>query len=165
MAGIPSNDDFVSEINITPFVDVMLVLLIIFMVTTPMMTEGLDVVLPTMEKADALPTDDEHLILSIRENGLLFLGEHEISITDLAFALQNAAIPGNRRLFVRGDKNIPYGTVMEVMGKIRSVGISDVGLITAPPLSQSEGGRRAEHAGAPPAGAARSVWASSLFLR
>ena len=70
-----SDDDFVADINVTPFVDVMLVLLIIFMVTAPMMTEGLDVDLPQVQAAEVLPTEDDHMILSIKSDGALFLDE------------------------------------------------------------------------------------------
>ena len=75
MAGVREDDDFVADINVTPFVDVMLVLLVIFMVTAPMMTEGLDVELPQVQAAEVLPTEDDHMILSIKNDGLLFLDE------------------------------------------------------------------------------------------
>ena len=75
--GASSDDDFVADINVTPFVDVMLVLLIIFMVTAPMMTEGLDVALPKVESSEVLPTEDDHLILTIKADGALFLDEYE----------------------------------------------------------------------------------------
>ena len=131
MAGVSSSgDDFVADINVTPFVDVMLVLLIIFMVTAPMMTEGLDVDLPKVEAAETLPTENDHMILTIKDNGALFLDEYETTQADLASVLEiNVRNPG-RQLFVRADKNVPYGVVMEVMGKIRGAGISDVGLVT-----------------------------------
>jgi biopolymer transport protein TolR len=140
MAGVSSSDDFVSEINVTPFVDVMLVLLIIFMVTAPMMTEGLDVELPKVETAETLPTENDHMILTIKDNGALFLDEYETSLDDLAQVLRTNVRDPGRQLFVRADKNVPYGVVMEVMGRIRGVGITDVGLVTvsAPPAS---GGR------------------------
>jgi biopolymer transport protein TolR len=130
MAGISSSDDFVSEINVTPFVDVMLVLLIIFMVTTPMMTEGLDVELPKVETSETLPTENDHVILTIKDNGGLFLDEYETTTGDLASLLQTNVREPVRQLFVRADKNVPYGIVMEVMGKIRGAGITDVGLVT-----------------------------------
>lgn len=81
MAASSSDDDFVADINVTPFVDVMLVLLIIFMVTAPMMTEGLDVALPKVETSEILPTDDDHVILTIKANGALFFDEFETGLS------------------------------------------------------------------------------------
>ena len=78
-----TDDDFVADINVTPFVDVMLVLLIIFMVTAPMMTEGLDVALPKVETSEVLPTEDDHIILTIKSNGALYLDEYETGLADL----------------------------------------------------------------------------------
>ena len=130
MAGVSSNDDFVSEINVTPFVDVMLVLLIIFMVTAPMMTEGLDVNLPKVEASETIPTEDDHVILTIKADGTLFLDEYETTGSDLPSVLAVNVRQPQKQLFVRADQAVPYGIVMEVMGKIRGVGITDVGLIT-----------------------------------
>ena len=121
--GASSDDDFVADINVTPFVDVMLVLLIIFMVTAPMMTEGLDVALPKVESSEVLPTEDDHLILTIRADGALFLD-------DLPDVLAVQVKGQDRQLFVRADKDVPYGMVMQVMDRIRGAGIADVGLIT-----------------------------------
>jgi biopolymer transport protein TolR len=143
MAGISAGDDFVSEINVTPFVDVMLVLLIIFMVTAPMMTEGLDIELPKVETSETLPTENDHMILTVKDTGALFLDEYETTLDDLAQVLQTNVRDLGRQLFVRADKNVPYGVVMEVMGRIRGAGITDVGLVTvsAPPASgELEGG-------------------------
>jgi biopolymer transport protein TolR len=154
MAGVSAGDDFVSEINVTPFVDVMLVLLVIFMITAPMMTEGLDVELPKVEASEALPTENDHMILTVKDNGALFLDEYETSADDLLSVLQTNVRDPGRQLFVRADKNVPYGIVMEVIGKIRSAGISDVGLITvsAPTSSGKEESDspmpREEHSGA-----------------
>ena len=130
MAGVSSNDDFVSEINVTPFVDVMLVLLIIFMVTAPMMTEGLDVNLPKVEASETIPTEDDHVILTIKADGTLFLDEYETTGSDLPSVLDVNVRQPQKQLFVRADQAVPYGIVMEVMGKISGVGITDVGLIT-----------------------------------
>lgn len=130
MAGVSSGDDFVSEINVTPFVDVMLVLLIIFMVTAPMMTEGLDVSLPKVETSETLPTEDDHIILTIRQNGQIYVDEYETTVGDLVTVLETNVLSAGRQLFVRADKNVPYGTVMDVMDKIKGAGIKDVGLVT-----------------------------------
>ena len=96
---------FVSEINVTPFVDVMMVLLIIFMVTAPMMDSGLDVDLPQAKQVDNLPTDADHLVLTVREDGALFL---------------------------QADKAVPYGIVVDVMGRIKAAGIERLGVIAMP---------------------------------
>ncbi len=132
MAGTSSTDDFVSEINVTPFVDVMLVLLIIFMVTAPMMTEGLDVELPKVEASETLPTENDHAILTIKSEGRLFLDEYETTLESLAPVLEAQIKNSGRQLFVRADTTVPYGVVMEVMGKIRGTGIMNVGLVTMP---------------------------------
>ncbi len=105
-----------AEINVTPLVDVMLVLLIIFMVTAPMMTSGVSVDLP---KTNAQPfnSDSEPLTVSIKADGSIFLQEQPVEIGDLVSKLQ--AISQNnpeRRIFVRGDKDLAYGRIMEVMG-------------------------------------------------
>ncbi|MDR3175990.1 MAG: ExbD/TolR family protein [Desulfovibrio sp.] len=144
MAGVSAGDDFVSEINVTPFVDVMLVLLIIFMVTAPMMTEGLDVELPQAEASETLPTDNVHAILTVKDDGALFLDEHETTLDDLPTVLRANVRDLGRRLFVRADRNVSYGVVMEVMGRIRGAGITDVGLVTVPALLPS-GGRSAAY--------------------
>ena len=130
MAGVSSSDDFVSEINVTPFVDVMLVLLIIFMVTAPMMTEGLDVNLPKVAASETLPAEDAHVVLTIKADGALFVDEYETTPSDLPSVLDVNVRQPRRQLFVRADQAVPYGTVMEVMGKIRGAGITDVGLVT-----------------------------------
>ena len=130
MAASSADDDFVADINVTPFVDVMLVLLIIFMVTAPMMTEGLDVALPKVETSEVLPTDDDHSILTIKSNGALFLDEYETGLADLPEVLATRVKNAGRQLFVRADKDVLYGTVMQVMDRVRGAGVSDVGLVT-----------------------------------
>lgn len=125
-----SDDDFVADINVTPFVDVMLVLLIIFMVTAPMLTEGLDVALPKVESSEVLPTEDDLLILTIKADGALFLDEYETGLADLPDVLAVQVKGQDRQLFVRADKDVPYGMVMQVMDRIRGAGIANVGLVT-----------------------------------
>ena len=104
-----------SEINVTPFVDVMLVLLIIFMVTAPLLTVGVQVDLPE-SAADSLPDDQEPLTLSINSKGEIYIQEHQVTYKKMIPKL--LAIAKNRtdtRIYVRGDKNINYGRVLEVM--------------------------------------------------
>ncbi len=123
----------ISEINVTPMVDVMLVLLIVFMVTAPLLTVGVPVDLP---KADAsvISGQDEPLVVSVNSAGSVFLQEGEIDLRDLAPRLQ--AITQNKpdtRIFVRGDKSVNYGRVIEVMGNLNAAGFSRVALIAELP--------------------------------
>lgn len=141
-----ADDDFVADINVTPFVDVMLVLLIIFMVTAPMMTEGIDVALPKVETSEVLPTEDDHIILTIKSNGALFLDDYETGMADLTDVLGVRVKNAGRQLFVRADKDVPYGMVMHVMDRVRGAGISDVGLVTTsvPDFDDITGGNTAD---------------------
>lgn len=119
-----------SEINVTPFVDVMLVLLIVFMVTAPMLTVGVPVNLPNSE-ADSLPDDQEPLTLSINSKGETFIQDMKVSFNELVPKL--LAISKNRtdtRIYIRGDRNINYGRVMEIMGKLSGSGFSKVALLS-----------------------------------
>ena len=117
-------DDFtaISDINVTPFVDVVLVLLVIFMVTAPMLTAGVNVDLP---KADAspLPGQDEPLSVSVSSAGKIFIQKTEVQLKELAPKLE--AISNHKhdtRIFVRGDKNVDYGRVMQVVAQVSSAG-------------------------------------------
>jgi len=119
-----------SEINVTPFVDVMLVLLIIFMVTAPLLTVGVEINLPET-KAGAIAGEDEPLAISITESGEIFLQDTSVPLDTLVPRLR--AITGENRdlrIFVRGDAGINYGRVMEVMGTINRAGYRRVALIT-----------------------------------
>jgi biopolymer transport protein TolR len=135
-----AEEDFVSEINVTPFVDVMLVLLIIFMVTVPMMVEGLGVDLPRVQSSELLPVEDDHMILTIRDDGGLFLDEYPVPSGSLPATLEAQVVNMKKQLFLRADRNVPYGVVMDVMGTIRAAGISNLGMVTAP---EGPGGREA----------------------
>jgi biopolymer transport protein TolR len=119
-----------SEINVTPFVDVMLVLLIVFMVTAPLLTVGVSVDLPEA-RSSPLPGQDEPLTVSVTREGTVFLQESEIALPDLGPRL--LAITERRpdaRIFVRGDRVIDYGRVMEVVGAIHAAGFNRVALVT-----------------------------------
>ena len=119
-----------AEINVTPFVDVMLVLLIVFMVTAPLLTVGVTVDLPETASSP-LPGQDEPLTVSVSRDGAVFLQDSEIDLPDLGPRL--LAITERRpdtRIFVRGDKVIDYGRVMEVVGAIHSAGFTKVALVT-----------------------------------
>lgn len=130
MNGKGGNSDFVSEINVTPLVDVMLVLLVIFMVTAPMMVQGLEVQLPKVEESETLPTDNDPVVLSIKENGAFFLDTHEIAADSLRSVLTSTVRLPGKQLLVRADAGVNYGKVMQAMGLIRAAGITDVGLVT-----------------------------------
>ena len=122
-----------SEINMTPFIDVMLVLLIIFMVAAPLLTTGVPLDLPQTAAA-ALNVDKQPLIVSIKADGKLFLMDTEVAQADLLPKLQAIAKTGpEERIFVRGDKAISYGRVMEVMGTINAGGFSRVALLAEQP--------------------------------
>ena len=121
-----------SEINVTPFVDVMLVLLIIFMVTAPLLTVGVQVDLPETS-ADTLPEESEPLTLTINSKGEVFIQETKIEFNNLIKKI--LAVSNNRtdtRIYVRGDKTINYGRVLEVMGKLSGSGFSKFALISEP---------------------------------
>jgi biopolymer transport protein TolR len=127
-----------AEINVTPLVDVMLVLLIIFMVTAPLMTSGVSVDLPKTN-AQPLNSDSEPLTVSIKADGSIFLQDQAIDISDIVAKLQAIAQNNpDRRIFVRGDKDLAYGRIMEVMGTITQGGFTKVALLaeqTAAPQS------------------------------
>ncbi len=126
-----------AEINVTPFVDVMLVLLIVFMVTAPLLTVGVQVDLPKTDSR-AIPGSDEPLTVSVNAEGKVFLQETETPIEALGPRL--TAITGNNpdaRIFVRGDQGISYGRVMEVMSTINRAGYRKVALVTEAPRPTS----------------------------
>jgi biopolymer transport protein TolR len=126
-----------ADINVTPMVDVMLVLLIIFMVTAPLMTSGVSVDLPKTN-AQPLNSDSEPLTVTIKADGSIFLQEQAVDVGDLVAKLQ--AISQNnpeRRIFVRGDKDLPYGRIMEVMGTITRGGFTKVALLAEQTAAQA----------------------------
>ena len=126
----------VAEINVTPFVDVILVLLIVFMVTAPMMTQGVQVALPQTDNA-AIEAPSEPLEISIKANGDVFVGVQKLGRENLnarfeaiAEARQNQS--QQQAVLLRADQGVAYGTVMQVMSALQSAGLVDVGLITEP---------------------------------
>lgn len=119
-----------SEINVTPFVDVMLVLLIIFMVAAPLLTVGVPIDLPETE-AKALNSETQPITVSVNEAGAIFLQETEIPLNEIVPKLEAIATTGyQERIYVRGDRNADYGTVMKVMARISSAGYKNLGLVT-----------------------------------
>jgi biopolymer transport protein TolR len=119
-----------AEINVTPFVDVMLVLLIVFMVTAPLLTAGVPVDLPKT-RAQVLGQDREPLSVSVKRDGSIYL--QNTPITEEALVPRLTAIAANgydQRIFVRGDKSVDYGRVMEIMGLLNEAGFTHIGLVT-----------------------------------
>jgi len=118
-----------SQINVTPFVDVMLVLLIVFMITAPLLTVGVSVDLPKT-KASQLSAKGDPIVISIKQNGELFIQERVIDTLQLLPRLE-AISSGNKslRIYVRGDKNVPYGIVLDTIAKIKSSGFKKVALV------------------------------------
>ena len=118
------------EINVTPFVDVMLVLLIVFMVTAPLLTVGVPIELPE-SRGQQLQTNMEPLTISVQRDGRVYIQETEVQLSDLATRLRAIAKSGyEEQIFVRGDKGIDYGTVMKVMSRIKAGGFTKVSLVT-----------------------------------
>ncbi len=120
---------FMSEINVTPFVDVMLVLLIIFMVTAPMMTQGLEVDLPQTRTVSVLPTDSEHLVLTVKADGVIFLDTYQVNLADLQDHVKRLVTDQKKALFLRADKNVAYGVVVQVMGVVKAAGVDRLGVV------------------------------------
>ncbi len=117
-----------ADINITNLVDVTLVLLIVFMLTAPFVQAGIKVRLPKTKSTVIKET--EGVMLAVTENGEVYLNNKKVDRKDLPDALRNLKTAGEERVFVRADKNVPYGVVMEVVGHVKEVGIDEVGMIT-----------------------------------
>jgi biopolymer transport protein TolR len=132
-----------AEINVTPFVDVMLVLLIVFMVTAPLLTVGVPVDLPKT-KAKTIADSEEPLVISVNAEGVIFLQDTEVEIESLVPRLK--AITANKadtRIYVRGDRSIDYGRVLEVMGTVNVAGFTRVALVAELPRGHSRAAREA----------------------
>lgn len=122
----------ISEINVTPLVDVMLVLLIVFMISAPLLATGVAIDLPPSE-AGALATDTEPVTVTVNADGQIFIGETETTIDRLVPTLLEMTENNlDQRLFVRGDRASSYGAVMLVMGAINAAGFTQIGLVTLP---------------------------------
>ena len=133
-----NNNSFMSDINVTPFVDVMLVLLIIFMVTAPMMTQGVDVALPEAT-AEPLPAEKEQLIISIDNKTTVFINDVPVTVDDLNEKLKRImSNRSDREVYLKADKDIPYGTVVRVMSEIKLAGVEKLGMVTMPPTKEEK---------------------------
>jgi biopolymer transport protein TolR len=131
-----------SDINVTPFVDVMLVLLIIFMVTAPMMMQGVDVSLPEAT-AEPLESEKEHLIITIDIKNQIFINDFQVTIDFLGEKLKKI-LEGrsDREVFLKADKDISYGTVVQVMAEVKGAGVEKLGMVTEPTVFEKEGQKK-----------------------
>jgi len=121
-----------SEINVTPLVDVMLVLLIVFMIAAPLLSVGVPIELPKTD-AKALPSQQEPITITVDFEGGVFIQDEEISLDDLATRLIAVSTNGyEERIYLRGDRDTDYGEVMKVMARINTAGFTNIGLVTDP---------------------------------
>lgn len=123
---------FLAEINVTPFVDVMLVLLIIFMVTAPMLTQGVEVDLPETKTVETLPEDSEAVVLKILKDGTIKLDKYEVKLDELGNYLKRMELEKGNLLYLQADKDVAYGTVVKVMAEVRAAGVQKLGVVAEP---------------------------------
>ncbi len=139
-----NSDRLMADINVTPFVDVMLVLLIIFMVTAPMMIQGVNVSLPETTAAPLI-SDEERLLVTIDTDSRIYVNDYPVTADFLKDKLENILMGRSERdVYLRADKAIPYGTVVYVMSQIKKAGVDKLGLVTIP----ADGDKRDEAAAA-----------------
>ncbi len=139
MASSYKNSKYVSEINVTPFVDVMLVLLIIFMVTAPMLDQGIEIELPQTTEVEVLPSDQDHLVLTVRKDGKIFLDSYEVALEELEERIKLLVSQQSRALFLQADNQVPYGIVVDVMGRVKAGGVEQLGIVATPsPINLNE---------------------------
>lgn len=124
-----------SQINVTPFVDVMLVLLIIFMVTAPMLDQGVEVNLPEVADAPGLPLDQEPLVVTLTKNGNISIGQTQIKQLSKLGPVIKQALKGkpDREVFLEADDKVPYGQVVKVMAAVKQAGVEKLGMVTRLP--------------------------------
>ncbi len=141
MAIESSSDRLMSDINVTPFVDVMLVLLIIFMVTAPMMMQGVDVVLPETNSEQLIP-QKEHLIITINKQNQVYINDYQVELDFLKEKLIKIfESREDREVFLRADKDISYGVVVLVMSEIKGAGVEKLGMVTEPLDHEDKGAK------------------------
>ncbi len=145
MAVNTNQQSLLSDINVTPFVDVMLVLLIVFMVAAPMMVQGVDVSLPQTQHATSLDQVEDPLVVVVDNNGRVTINETPVSVEGLgeklAFIFENRS---TNNVFLRADTNVAYGTVVLVMSEIKNAGVQQLGVVTEPVGSLEEALRRSQ---------------------
>ncbi len=124
-----------SQINVTPFVDVMLVLLIIFMVTAPMMDQGVEVDLPEVAEAPGLPVQQDPLVITLERNGQILIGKAKIDQLSKLGPVIQQALKGkpDREVFLEADEKVPYGRVVKVMAAVKKAGVEKLGMVTRLP--------------------------------
>lgn len=123
-----NNDSLLSEINVTPFVDVMLVLLIIFMVTAPMLNQGVEVDLPEAKTVSTLPEDAENMLITLQKDGTIFIDTYKVSEKELENFLKKH-FKNKNMIYLKADKSVEYGLVVKLMSKVKSAGIDKLGVI------------------------------------
>jgi biopolymer transport protein TolR len=138
MTGGGNNGHLMSDINVTPLVDVMLVLLIIFMVTAPMMMQGVDVSLPEAT-AEPLESEKENLIITVDKENKVFINDFQVSVDGLGEKLKKI-LEGrsDREVYLKADKDISYGTVVKVMAEVKGAGVEKLGMVTEPAVFDQE---------------------------
>ncbi|WP_457571643.1 protein TolR [Desulfovulcanus sp.] len=125
----PLEKGFLSEINVTPFVDVMLVLLIIFMVTAPMLTQGVEVDLPQTKTVRTLPEDSDHLVVTLKKDGTIYLDEYKVKLDEVEKHLKKIVQDKNKLIYLQADKDVAYGLVVKLMSRIKAAGIKRLGVV------------------------------------
>jgi biopolymer transport protein TolR len=126
------NSRFMSDINVTPLVDVMLVLLIIFMVTAPMMMQGVNVSLPKTA-SEPLPAEKEHLIITVDGSQQIYINDYKVGLDALQAKLKKI-LEGraDQKVYLRADKDVPYGVVVRVISEVKNAGVEKLGMVTEP---------------------------------
>jgi biopolymer transport protein TolR len=120
---------FIAQINVVPFVDVMLVLLVIFMITAPFMTQGVEVDLPKTKTVQTLPESSQKLVLNIKANKTIYLDEYELELSELTEHLNKVMQNKEQMLYLRADEQVPYGFVVKVMSRIKDAGVQALGVV------------------------------------
>jgi biopolymer transport protein TolR len=133
MAGkVSDNLDAMAEINVTPLVDVMLVLLIIFIITAPMLVQGLNVNLPKQDAPSIASESSEPLVLTLNSDQIIFLGDEPIHLELLTDRLSGALAGEPRPVYIKADEELPYGFVVKVLAVLDKIGVEQVGMVTVP---------------------------------
>jgi biopolymer transport protein TolR len=126
----------ISQINVTPLVDVMLVLLVIFMVTAPIIQQGVQVNLP-QASSSAIEGSEEHLVVSIAKNGKVYLNDNALSLAELGVKLRAIKkLQANKQVYLRADQDVRYGVVMKTIAEIKQAGIERLGMVTRPQIEE-----------------------------